>query len=470
MITPVPAGVNPNTHKCGCGSQLKMPWVHEIQDHALVCRDDLAHDTYQKKYTGTKMLSGPNGTQVEVYVATGKETSELAPITDESSALAAVQRASAMELFPTKTSTPDQLALLAHVALLYRLDPNMGEIIPYQGKPYITIKGRRRMDNVAGNRIGIAFRPLRADEKQDYLDSGAMNLKDVVQVCVGTYPDGLTVEGTGRVLSTEGMTNGRLSDHLPVAVRKIEMAQVRAERRMREMAFGPIARPEGLDSALDVLQEGDEANVVESTGRIVPDDPVKDPFPELGTCPEHGTEWKSEERFGRVTASHHIEGKDWCKFGDVYGTRLRGAWEARHGEFVKPEVDAWLKELFDQKTWSKMEPVEMLEAMSLLTTLPDRPETDTEAPVTADPTESPPDANKGLETAHVHNEGKISTGQINSLIDLCGDDVPLADLLARVKAMTGEDHLGNIRIEDYEAIQGWVNREVDIKMAAAENN
>jgi len=215
--------------------------------------------------------------------------------------------------------------------------------------------------------------------------------------------------------------------------------------------------------------------VIETTGHVVgqvdgvADDPAKDPFPELGTCPEHSTEWKSEERFGRVVASHHISGKDYCKFGDVYGARLRGAWEVRYGEFVKPEVDAWLKEHFNQKTWSKMEPTEMLEAMSLLTTLPDRPETATEAPLAAEPTESSPDANEGLETAYNY-EGRITTYQVTSLIDLCAEDVPLAALMARVKEVTGEDYLGNIRIEDYEAIQGWVNREIDIKMAAAEDH
>ena len=53
----------------------------------------------------------------------------------------------ARELAPrfSKDLTKDQANQVARVALAYGLDPFMGELIPYEGQPYITIAGRLRI-------------------------------------------------------------------------------------------------------------------------------------------------------------------------------------------------------------------------------------------------------------------------------------------------------------------------------------
>jgi len=364
MIHPVPAGVNPNTHRCGCGGMLRMPWVHELQDHALVCTVDADHDTYQKKPYNTRHLyDGATGELKEYDITTQRPTSELAPITDQATALATVNRASDLGLFPDK-ATPEQAQLLAQVAFAYGVDPLMGEIIPYQGRPYITIAGRRRLDNVAGHRVSVAFRPPTGDEEAYYIKVGAMQETDVVQICVGTDTEsGMTVEGFGRVLGSEGSGASRNAQaFLPVVQRKIEMAQKRGERRMREIMFGPVAKPD-LVRNITILEEGDETNVVEGASHIVDD---ADPFNQghLGDCPEHQVPWSMDDHYGTIRAFHKANDVPWCTFGKVYAPIFASSYAASHdGEFVKKDADAWLKETFNGLTWSKMAPRQQLDAI-----------------------------------------------------------------------------------------------------------
>ena len=403
MIYPVPAGVTPNSHHCGdCGGRFRMPLKAGggPRDYVLTCIDDPAHQTYQKKDTGTKFLAHPDGTTREVDIVTQKEVTALAPITDQATALATVNRAMNLGLFPDKDQSADQLALLAQVALAYRLDPLMGEIMPYQGRPYITIAGRRRLDNAAGHFISVRYRPPTTEEESYWLKVGAMKPKDVIQICIGEHmASGAVVEGMGRVLDGEGerlIANSkniaRARERLPLINRQIEMAQKRGERRMREQMFGPVAKPMGLEG-IGILHEGDEPNVIEGTARVVEEDNKALAQGDLGACPEHDTTWfVSETNWGAVQASHKIEGtNEWCRFGNVEAVAFRTAYESRFGEYKKPEADTWLKDNFNGKTWSKMEPVQMLRAVTLLATPPTGPEPDTQPPADAEAPELPPD-------------------------------------------------------------------------------
>jgi len=78
----------------------------------------------------------------------------LAPMT-QAGMVARVQKALDVGLFPGRL-TSQQRDTLAVVALLYQLDPMMEEIIPYQGKPFITIRGRRRLDARADHHPMVA--------------------------------------------------------------------------------------------------------------------------------------------------------------------------------------------------------------------------------------------------------------------------------------------------------------------------
>jgi len=370
-----------------------MPYRHELKGNALRCMTDPDHDTYQKKHTGTRMLyDGATGELKEYDIMSQRPTTELAPITDQDSAVATVSRAMDLGLFPNKNSSPQQLALLAQVALAYGLDPLMGEIMPYQGRPYITIAGRRRLDAAAGHRPSVSFRILNADEMTYYKSVDALAEKDVAVFCV-LRREGETVEGFGRILASE-----RAGDkHLPTVARTIEMAQKRAERRAREIMFGPVAKPESLRN-IEVLEEGDEAEVVESTGRIILDDPNE--LPNLGNCPAHDVPWKVEEKYNKVRASHFVEGAPICHLDKLYSERFQIAYVSRFGEpEKKADVDAWLKNYFNGRTWSVMDAPQHVEAVRLLTMAAGATESDVAPPLEPEPPKVPDDDNEAPESS-----------------------------------------------------------------------
>ena len=149
-----------------------------------------------------------------------------------------------------QTMTPGQKALMVQVALAYGLDPLMGELVLYQGKPLVTINARRRKDVEAGHHPSIKFRFLTAEEKQGYLDAGAIHEGDLVQVGILTTEWGNSVEGIGKVTKAEReATSERSRDPRrlarPIAAdNPIEMCQKRAEARVRLMAYGPIPLPQ----------------------------------------------------------------------------------------------------------------------------------------------------------------------------------------------------------------------------------
>lgn len=166
-----------------------------------------------------------------------------------------------------QTMTPQQKALMVQVALAYGLDPLMGELVLYQGKPLVTINARRRKDVEAGHHPSIKFRFLTAEEQQGYTDAGAINEGDLVQVGILTTEWGSTVEGIGKVTKEE-----RVSGRQPVSKsHPIEMCQKRAEARVRLMAYGPISLPQmpgitvseialaGVTVEGEVLDQGDAA-------------------------------------------------------------------------------------------------------------------------------------------------------------------------------------------------------------------
>ena len=480
MIYPVPPGVTPNSHHCGnCGGRFRMPLLQTMQPdavrdpraHVLVCLNDRDHDTYQKKDTGTKWLAHADGHRVEVDVLTQREVTELAPITDEKTALATVNRAVDLGLFPDKNQTAGQLALLATVALAYRLDPLMGEIIPYQGKPYITIAGRRRLDNAAGHAVSISFRPPTHDEEAYYIKHGAMADKDFAQFCVGKdMVTGAVVEGFGRVLwSEDSSVTGNARAHLPVIQRKIEMAQKRAERRMREMMFGPVAKPAGLED-ITVLEEGDEGNVVEGTATVVEDTAEEDVWlgqGDLGECGVHTDSWFVNEFKGRIQASHKIQGTqaDYCRFGNVEMVPFKAAYEARFGEWVKKDVDQWLKDNCNGKTWSYLEPREMRKVRAIMEGLARAHTAANATPAGPEPTDTPPDDDTGLETAP-DATGTITTDQLNQLMYLAQGGVPYTDFIQHVEEVTGNPRPAEIPADQFDDMMTWINEETDRVVAA----
>jgi hypothetical protein len=346
---------------------------YNVPVYVLRCVGDPDHETYVSKNRGaTKNLTAPGGQKTEVDVLTQQPTEAgLVLVDSEESALVAVKKANSLGMWP-KEATPQQAILLAHAAYHYQMDIYMGEIMPYQGKPFITIKGRRRYDKQAGNRMGITFRMPRQDELDYWMESGAMTKGDVIQIAIGIELDGLVTEEMGRVLQSEQPTTQAGRDNLPISVRKIEMAQKRAESRLREVVFGAIGKPPGLTLEMEVLGEGDDSNVIEGSGRVIPDNEEPVTFPDFGECPEHGVAWKVEadKYTGAARATHFVakgdDGKSiWCQLGPIYKEIFAQLWMAKYGEPDKNEVNDWLKDKFG-KTWSKLGHLECVQAVDAI--------------------------------------------------------------------------------------------------------
>ena len=432
-----------------------MPYRHDLKSVILECATDPAHQTYQKKTTNKRYLSGPGGALVEVDILTQQPTTELAAITDYDTALAAVRQSITVGNF-TGQQTEIQIQHMATLALAYRLDPLMGEIVPMYGQPYITIKGRRRLDDAAGNRFGLSWKVPDPAFLAYYQSVGAIEKGDVVAVAIGSYAGTTdTVEVWARCKVREVAGN---DPHLPINAWKLEMAMKRAERKLRETMFGPIPIPKGLEH-IEVLQEGDEENIVDSTGRVVVEENAA--LPDLGNCPEHGVPWKVEDRYNRIVGSHPVPGAPFCKLDKVYGARFLGAYNVAFGESTKAQVDTWLKATFQGKTWSKMDALEQIEALTLLTTIPGDAEGAVQPPVDTGVGETPAGADTPQESPQVATDG-ISAEQVAGLLLEIQGGVPYGRFIDHVEEMTGSQDPTGLRVGQYQEMLAWIRQEVDL--------
>jgi hypothetical protein len=217
-------------------------------------------------------------------------------------ALARVDEAQNAGLWPAQL-LPAQKRLMAQATLAYGLDPLMQELTIYQGKPMVTIRGRRRKDAEAGHHPSIRFRFLTTEEKAGFTEAGAFLEGDLAMYCVLTTEEGNTVEGFGKCTTAE-----RVSGRQPVAKdNPIEMCQKRAEDRARLMAYGPIPLPTGLSAfAAEVLSEYQVGEASPSDALPAPADPDQADY----FCADHNTTFQRHERDGRVWYSHR-QGGGW---------------------------------------------------------------------------------------------------------------------------------------------------------------
>ena len=247
-------------------------------------------------------------------------------IYNEETALARVQEAKAGGLFPQNATQP-QMLMLAKAAVAYGLDPLFGELTLYQGKPYITIDGRRRLDADAGHHPSIRFRPLTADEVRYYWELDALKPRDVPIICVGVDDYGAESEAIGILLAHERDGNA----NTPQVQRPIEMSQKRAEMRWRKMAYGPHPLPDSVKDLMSTAEEFVEGSSreLDSTPIAAPASATRQPAPATEPkpkahpqqtkrppknqdpdkfCQEHGRAWAVGE--GGVLG-HPIEGGGW---------------------------------------------------------------------------------------------------------------------------------------------------------------
>lgn len=143
--------------------------------------------------------------------------------------------------FP-KDLNPQQAVEFARVALAYGLDPFMGEMMPFQGAPYITLAGRLRIADEHPAFDGMDMQPATPAERAAL---GADDKQSVWKCTVYRKDRGHPTVGYGRA--------GGQAETNPVARQwTAELAQKRAQHRALRAAF-PVSIP-GLEERLSPAQ------------------------------------------------------------------------------------------------------------------------------------------------------------------------------------------------------------------------
>jgi hypothetical protein len=206
-----------------CGGNLTRCWggYYGHQCFMLRCSEDPTHEGLKPK--GKNM----EGVYINASLRGGllpMETKELVKL-NQDQMMERVNKAR----FPQELNRQEK-ALIATVSIEYGLDPVFGELMIYQGKPYITIDARRRKAQETGNLAGVNSRPATKEEREA---RGAID-GDYLFVCQ-VWVKGMEhpFEGWGKVRKAE--IKG--SEHLPIVKDPAAMAEKRAEAQALRRAF-----------------------------------------------------------------------------------------------------------------------------------------------------------------------------------------------------------------------------------------
>jgi hypothetical protein len=206
----------------------------------------------------------------------------------------------------SKDLTPIERTLLAQVAREYGLDPVMGELMIYQGNPYVTIWGRVRKAQETEQLDGMGGAPATEEERK------ARHAKEGdILYHYNAYKKGCThpFEGWGRVTQEEidkniraAETNGHDPNSLPIVKDPDNIAEKRAKALALKNGFHlPIPSWEDVEGTF----MGDKRYDLESTARDLGTETT-----DLGSCPVHHKPFR-EGTYGPYCPTK-VDGK-WCK-------------------------------------------------------------------------------------------------------------------------------------------------------------
>jgi len=210
------------TFKCAqCGGNLFLAWSAQKNSYMLKCGKVLEHEGVVPLGRDPELLQIAklyHGKELPM------ETTALMKL-DQTQMLRRVEQAK----FPKDLTVAD-LHLIAKVSIEYGLDPLFGELMIYQGRPYITIDARRRKAQETDKLDGISARPATKAEREarrvpaeDYLFIAEVWVKGASHA----------FEGWGRVRADE--TKG--SEFLPVVKDPAAQCEKRAEAQALRRAF-----------------------------------------------------------------------------------------------------------------------------------------------------------------------------------------------------------------------------------------
>ena len=242
-----------------CGSILTIAWGGD--GYILRCGKDINHagiTRHDKKY------------EKEIKEVYSMDSTALTKMTETQM----VERVE-MARFPQEMTKQDKI-LLAQVAITYGLDPLMGEVTLYQGRPFVSIDGRYRKAQETEQLDGVETRPANKQERADWqIPEGDFFYRSEVYVKGSSRP----FVAWGRVFHAETVGGKGFK---PVEKNPQRMAEKRAEAQALRKAFHiPLPSVEDIGSP-DYDVESTAVEVDKTTGEITEGKTKGKPAGEIG--------------------------------------------------------------------------------------------------------------------------------------------------------------------------------------------
>jgi hypothetical protein len=181
------------------------------------------------------------------------------------SAMTVVTKEQALERIEMGSRWPAEMThqhklVLASLAVQYGLDPGFGELMVYQGKPYVTLEGRLRKAHDSKRFQGYETRPMTAEEKVAYhLDPDDIAFFATVYRSDFRVP----IQEWGQVSKAERQG---ANAQTPLSKTPAMMAEKRALHRALRRAFS-LNLP-GAEEQGDTVVEGEYRTLDEATGEL----------------------------------------------------------------------------------------------------------------------------------------------------------------------------------------------------------
>lgn len=221
-----------------CGAFLKLSHVGSDPTPAIICERFEAHDGIKpvsKNYADINLIRLLKGEPMTLNSTALQKM-------DQTAMLARVQKAT----WP-KDLTEKDYTMIASVCREYGLDPVFGELMIYQGRPYVTIDARRRKAQETGNLDGIKSRPATKDEREAW---GVAPGDFFFHCDVFVKGASQSFDGWGRVRAAETTPGSKTDPNAifkPIQKDPMGMAEKRAETRALKRAFHiPLPSAEDL--------------------------------------------------------------------------------------------------------------------------------------------------------------------------------------------------------------------------------
>lgn len=247
------------THVCAeCNSPLVTVWVGMENHYGVACGQTHSHEGFQREMSYTERYKAGMPIPLEVEIQFQRKEAAIMEKENDKAKTPMLALLPREDVGDRKALTRDQVTTLLEVSHALMIDPYMGHIVIYYGRPYVTEAGMLYHAHRSGELDGMQSRPMTPSERQD-----AMIPEDEHAWQAWVYRKGYEYPfgGLGRAREDEKrpIAKGSFVEHL----HPHRMAEKRAEMQALRKAF-PIGLP--ILGAEEEAGEG-EGSATETKGK-----------------------------------------------------------------------------------------------------------------------------------------------------------------------------------------------------------